>query len=438
VRNEIGVSDPQSPLLFGRGGGASPFRFRGSALFDWIRNNDPWARALSVSRKDRGAILPLGRAKQHAYWYSLDGRFTTSRYYADTVPTWVNQFNARDFLSRYRGKDWTLLLDASKYAEADSVSLENAGREFLFPHRLSNELRAAGNDLTEFPWMDDVTVEFALEGVNRLELGKGPGTDVLSVSLSTTDAVGHRYGPDSREVHDQMLRVDRALGVLIDSLYKLRDSTSIVFALSSDHGVAPFAEKHFEGSSKGRVNARLVLDSARNRLNAMGVDSGTLSLETGIIIIDKARLAAKGVPLDSLVRALRAGFLKLPGVRRVDRVETLDALATKGDVTARRWRNSITPDLGAVLTVTLEPYWYWGTSRTATHGTPHDYDAVVPILFMGPGVKPGRYAQPIRTVDVAPTLAALIGVVPTETLDGRVLREIIVGGPRLAPRIRRR
>ena len=111
VTNAIGVGDPQSPVLFGRVGGASPFRFRGSALFDWIRIDDPASRALSVSRKDRGAILPIGRAKQQAYWYSGDGRFTTSRYYADTLPTWVQRFNARDFLSRYRGKDWTLLLD---------------------------------------------------------------------------------------------------------------------------------------------------------------------------------------------------------------------------------------------------------------------------------------------------------------------------------------
>lgn len=438
VRNEIGVADPQSPLLFGRGGGASPFRFRGSALFDWIRNNDPWARALSVSRKDRGAILPLGRAKQQVYWYSLEGRFTTSRYYADTIPTWVKRFNERDFLSRYRGKEWTLLLDASKYPEPDSVALENGGRNFVFPHRLTDELRAAGNDLTEFPWMDEVTVEFALDGVHQLDLGKGPGTDVLAVSLSSTDAVGHRYGPDSRELHDQLLRVDRTLGVLIDSLFRMRDSSTIVFALSADHGVAPYPEKHFGDTLRGRVDARLVIDSARSRLVAMGIETDALTLETGIIILDRARLAAKGVNADSVVRALRAGFLKIPGVKRVDRVETLAALAAKGDVVARRWQNSITPDLGAVLTVTLEPYWYWYNVRYSTHGTPHDYDAAVPIVFAGAGVKPGRYRQAIRTVDIAPTLAELIGVKPTEPLDGRVLKEIITGPTRLAPRVRRR
>ena len=127
VLNELGVADPQSPLLFGRGGGASPYRFRGSALFDWMRTRDQFSRALSVSRKDRGAILPLGRAKQQVYWYSLDGRFTTSRYYADTVPTWVQQFNAREFLKPYLGAEWNTMLPASQYPEPDSAVIENQG-----------------------------------------------------------------------------------------------------------------------------------------------------------------------------------------------------------------------------------------------------------------------------------------------------------------------
>jgi predicted AlkP superfamily pyrophosphatase or phosphodiesterase len=432
VTNSIGVGDAQSPALFGRVGGASPYRFRGSSLFDWIRTKDSTARALSVSRKDRGAILPLGRAKQHVYWYSGDGRFTTSRYYADTLPTWVQQFNARDFMSRYRGKEWTLLLDASAYNEPDSVRLENRGRDFVFPHRLSNETRQAGIDFEEFPWMDDVTVEMALEGVEQLGLGKGPGVDLLSVSLSTTDAVGHRYGPDSRELHDQVLRADRALGVLIDSLYKLRDSTRIVFALSSDHGVAPFPELHFAGdTSKGRAVVGPVVDSARKRLVELGVPGRALTFGTGIVILHRDELLAKKINADSVVRAMRSALLATRGVQRVDRVETLAGLAAKGDSVARRWSHSLPPDLPAVLIVTLQPYWYWYTVRSATHGQPHSYDARVPVIFAGAGVKGGRYTEVAHTVDVAPTLAALIGVQPTERIDGGVLREIIATPPRV-------
>ena len=386
---------------------------------------DQFSRALSVSRKDRGAILPLGRAKQDVYWYSLDGRFTTSRYYGDTIPTWVKKFNDTNFLARYLGTDWKLLLAESEYPERDSVSIENSGKEFTFPHRLSADPRIGGNDIVEFPWMDDVTADFALAGVNALELGKGPTVDVLAVSFSTTDAVGHRYGPDSRELHDQLLRVDRAIGKLIDSLYKLRDSTRIVFALGSDHGVAPFPELHFTGTDpdRGRVDPRPVIDSARSALATRGVEGDALLLQSGIISLDRARLAAHSVNSDSVVEALRVAMLKRKGVARVDRVSTLAAKAAKGDKIARRWSHSIPPDFKAVLTVTLDPYYYWYTVRYATHGTPNDYDARIPIIFMGPMFKPGTYTKEVHSVDIAPTLAAAMGIEPTEPLDGHVLTE---------------
>ncbi len=435
VLNEIGVADPQAPLLFGRGGGASPYRFRGSALFDWVRTADQFSRALSVSRKDRGAILPLGRAKQNVFWYSLDGRFTTSRYYADTIPSWVARFNDTNFLARYLGKDWNLLLPATAYPEKDSVAIESQGKDFTFPHRLSADVKVGGNDLTEFPWMDDVTVDFALAGVNALDLGKGPTLDVLAVSLSTTDAVGHRYGPDSRELHDQVLRVDRALGKLIDSLFKLRDSTRIVFALGADHGVAPFPELHFGGTDpdRGRVDPRPVIDSARSRLAARGVEGDALLLQSGIISLDRRRLAAHGVNADSVVEAVRAALLKQKGVLRVDRVRTLAAAATKGDKIARRWLHSVPPDLKAELTVTLQPYFYWYTVRYATHGTPNDYDARIPILFMGPMFRAGTYPGEVYSVDIAPTLAAALGITPTEAVDGRVLTEALRTTPSRKP-----
>lgn len=427
VLNEIGVLDPQSPLLFGRGTGASPFRFRGSAFFDWVRARDVNSRALSVSRKDRGAILPLGRAKQQVFWYSLDGRFTTSRYYGDTVPSWVQAFNARDFTAPFLGAEWTLLLDPSAYPEPDSVATEHGGRDFVFPHRLSADRRAGTNAFVEYPWMDDVTVDFALAGVNALDLGAGPSMDVLAVSLSTTDAVGHRYGPNSRELHDQVLRVDRALGRLIDSLYVLRDSARIVFALSADHGVTPLPQETFPGTdpARGRVDTRPVIAAARRALVARGVEPDALELQAGIISLDRERLTAHGVNRDSVATALRTALMKLPGMLRVDRVSTLAAAAARGDKIGRRWFHSIPADMDAVLTVTFKPNYYRATTTETSHGSPHDLDAQIPIIFMGPMFRPGHYATPVRTVDVAPTLGAATNRAPIEPVDGRVLREAL-------------
>lgn len=430
VRNELGVLDAQSPLVDGgRGTGASPYRFRGSSFFDWMRARDPLTRGLSVSRKDRGAILPLGRAKQSAFWYSTDGRFVTSRYYADTLPTWVKTFNARDAVAALDGATWSPLLPASSYAERDDVARENSGRDFTFPHALPTDRARRASQLAEYPVMDSLTVAFALAGIEAMELGGRTSTDFLAVSLSTTDAVGHRYGPDSRELHDQVLRVDRYLGQLIDSLYRLRDSSRILIALSSDHGVAPFPELYFAGndSTRGRVDVRPVLDRARATLLAAGVEGDAIEQEAGIIVLDTARLRAHGVSVDSTVDALHDQLRAVRGVMRVDRVPELEARAAQGDVFAKRWRNAIPDDMDAVLTVTVAPYHYWITYTNAGHGMPHEYDMRVPITFYGPAFVAGRYERAARTVDLVPTLASVLGVPPVEPIDGRPLLEAIAG-----------
>jgi len=441
VRNAAGVQDPQTPLLLGsKGGGASPFRFRGSALFDWIRSDNQWSQALSVSRKDRGAILPLGRAHQNVYWYGLDGNFTTSRYYADTLPTWVSKFNARQMFQSYLGQTWNLLLPTTDYVEPDSQPIENLGKDFLFPHKLDPDVKKALDGFTEVPWMDEITAAFGLNGVNELKLGLGNGTDVLAMSLSTTDAIGHRYGPDSRELHDQLLRLDRTLGKFLDSLFVLRDSSTIILALSSDHGVSPFPGLHFAGtdSSRGKVNIKPLMDATRSRLIALGVESDVLDFESGMIMLQRERLRAKGINVDSVVRNLKAQWSALPGIQSVYAKEELPALAKSGNVIARRWLHAIPDNLEAVLAVSLKPYYYWSTVNYATHGTPNQLDAWVPIVFAGPPFKPGRYTRAVFTVDVAPTLAAALGIAPIEPIDGKILKEALRPlAPATAPTARR-
>src|SRR5512142_2718285 len=184
VLNAIGVPDSRSPLIGGGGPGASPFRFRGTTLFDWMKAKDGRSRALSVSRKDRGAILPIGKSKQNVYWYAANGNFTTSTYYGDTLPTSLQAFNGERIPLQYAGKAWEPMLRVSAYPEPDTVFVEDLGREPAFPHRLSPDSVQAARDIIAFPWMDDITVQFALAGVNALKLGQGPAPDLLAVSLS--------------------------------------------------------------------------------------------------------------------------------------------------------------------------------------------------------------------------------------------------------------
>ncbi len=423
VRNAAGVQDPQAPLLGGGGPGASPFRFRGGTLIDWMRLDDPRSRALSVSRKDRGAILPLGRAQQQAFWYASDGRFTTSTYYADTLPSWVRRFNARRTPIRMAGQAWTPLLAASEYPEPDSVAIENGGRDFVFPHVLPTDSAAAVQAFAGFPWMDQLTLDAALEGVKQMDLGAGPQPDLLAVSLSTTDAIGHRYGPDSRELHDQILRLDRMLGVFLDSLYTLRDSARVVVALTADHGVTSFPEVNPGGAAAAsyHVDADALNAWLRAELRGMGMDSATAEFDDGILMVDRRAFATAGREPVALADRFVARAQDLPGVQRADRVRDLARGDTVGDAVTRRWLHMIPADAPVEVAVTLEPGHVWGHSAYAAHGSPHDDDAHVPLIFYGAAFRAGRYDQTVRVVDIAPTLARLLGVEPAELLDGRVL-----------------
>jgi predicted AlkP superfamily pyrophosphatase or phosphodiesterase len=425
ILNARGVEDPEAPLLGGGGPGASPRRFRGTALIDWMRSKDSKSRALSVSRKDRGAILPLGRAKEQVFWYGLDGHFTTSRYYADTLPTWVERFNARRLPQQYMDSVWIPSLPVASYPEPDTVAVEDLGREPAFPHRLPSDTAQAMATFIAFPWMDDVTVRLALEGVNALKLGAGSSTDLLAVSLSSTDAVGHRFGMASRELHDQMLRVDRALGLLIDSLYKVRDSSSIIFALTADHGATmpPEVAKPAPGKPQPiRVDFSPFIGGFYRSLLARGVDTLAFDYQDGILFLDPVGLKKAKLNPDSVTRWFATEAKKQPGIARADLFKSILSGDTLHDMMTRRWRHAVPPDMPVAVVVTLEEGNVFGRVPPGFHSSGWDADAHVPLVFYGAPFKAGKYEEFARIVDLAPTLAQVIGVKPTETLDGHVLR----------------
>lgn len=422
VSNVLGVLDSTAPLLGIQGPGASPARFRGTEFFDWLKAAEPEARALSVSRKDRGAILPIGRARESVYWYQ-SGYFTTSRYYADSLPAWVRVFNGRRVPERAAGATWDLLLPARDYPEPDSVPYENGGVGFTFPHRLPADSGQAALALAGVPTMDSVTLAFALEGVRALQLGGRGATDLLAVSLSTTDAIGHAFGPDSREIHDQVLRLDRYLGWFLQQLFVRYGKGNVLVVLTADHGVTPFPER---SRGLGRPNAvRVVPDSVIARVDAAldgrAGNGQWLQFDTGMLLDpERAQLVARGVNVDSVVADVATRLRALPGVARVDRPADL---ATDTDVVARRWLHQIAPDAGVELVVTLAPYsiWSYPDLPIAMHGQPTELDAHVPLILWGAGIRAGTYAERVSTVDIAPTLARLLDLTPAEPLDGHVL-----------------
>ena len=427
MSNSAGVVDPQVRLLVGGPNepGASPSRFQGTTLFDWMYAKDRRSRALSVSRKDRAAILPIGRATQEVYWYSSTGQFTTSTYYRDTLPAWVREFNARRVPHQFAGKAWTLLKPETAYPEPDSVPFENGGRNFVFPYAFSEDSARAAAAIANTPKHDSVIALFALDGLQRLGIGRGPQTDLLAVSFSATDAVGHTWGPDSREAHDNQIRLDQTLGWFLDSLYKLRDPSTVIVALTADHGVQPIprlAKQRGEaGANEGLiVSLRDQVGAVRSALAAKGVDSLAFDSDLQLIWLDRGAVAAKGLNADSILDGFAAAVRQVPGVARVDRMRDIRRADFSADPIARRWSHQVAEGAPVDLVITLTRYSYW-YNATATHGSPYDLDAHVPIIFLGPWVKPGRYGEFARVVDMGPTLAAIAGVTPLEKLDGVVL-----------------
>ena len=425
MANRIGVEDDAAPLLGAPGMiGASPRRFQGTTLVDWLRTLNSGSRTLSVSMKDRGAILPVGRSRADVYWYALDGRFTTSAYYRDTLPAWVARFNGRRLPQSFAGKSWTPLLPDSAYKEADSVRIEMNGGEFAFPHRIPDDSAQAANFIRVTPWMDEVTLSLALDGLRTLALGATRRTDVLAISLSATDLIGHGYGPDSKEMHDNILRLDRNLGVFLDSLFKLRDSSRVAIALTGDHaiGTIPELTPLSVQPRPVRVDAAALAAKLAGLVAAAKIDSNLVVLDRQIVLVDRNALKSRQQTLDSVLTAFSQQIKTLPGVARVDRFRDLLRGDTINDPITRRWVHQFPAQSNVELVITLTPFSIF-SGLVATHGSPYDYDTHVPLIFWGSWFKPGKYSEFVRTVDIAPTLAEIAGVKPGERIDGVVLRK---------------
>ncbi|MDB4874497.1 MAG: type phosphodiesterase/nucleotide pyrophosphatase [Gemmatimonadetes bacterium] len=430
ISNNRGVPDATAPLIAANGAGASPRRFNGTTLYDWMLVRDSSARVLSVSRKDRGAILPIGRAKGDVYWFA-DGKFTTSRYYADTLPAWVRDFDARIPYDRLANTRWDLLLPAAQYPEPDSVWAENGGADNTFPHTLpaADALRSG---IQQYPWMDSLTLAFALDGVRATRVGKrsiesmmpNAMPDLLSISLSTTDAIGHAFGPDSREIHDQVLRVDRWLGQFFASLEQEVPASRIVYVLTGDHGIAPLPELAAARTGRGgRLWLGDIANATEAALEQRYHTEFSIEFDNGLMFGDVAAMHARGIDVDSIAHAIVAAGTARRGVS-VGFTPT--ALATSSDSVAVRWRRTLPSNVGWIVAFGAAPDYVWSPGKTsAEHGTPNALDLSVPISFVGANVVTGRYEQLVRTVDIAPTLAMLIGVTPTEAIDGMALGDIV-------------
>jgi predicted AlkP superfamily pyrophosphatase or phosphodiesterase len=446
------VSDTSEKVLGGKPDdrASSPRRLMSSTVGDELRlvTNDR-SKVIGVSIKDRSAILPAGRNANAAYWFSItSGTMVSSTYYFDQLPAWVASFNNPRPADQYFGKKWERLLPESEYikrAGPDSPTWETvtaAGDTNSFPHTVTGGASAPGPAFyTHFdhsPYSNELVLSFAQQAISNEQLGQDDDTDVLTVSFSGNDYVGHRYGPYSHEAMDVAVRTDRQIATLLDFVHAKVGLSNTLIALTADHGVAPIPEHAGAiGLGGARIKTADFLAAIRNRIKARynaddyiyKFDDNGLPRDgfmNGNVYFNYSALERDKVNAEELAQLVGTAALTVPGVARYfTRAQLLRGATSITDPIERRVLHGFYPSRSGDVVLIAEPFKYLGDTITATHGSAYSYDTHVPTIIMGAGVIPGRYLEPATPADIAPTLSALLGITPPPNATGRVLIEAL-------------
>lgn len=426
------VEDVDSPLvgLVMRPGmvvtpkmGRSPRNFLGTTVGDRLKATyGSAAKVFGVADKDRSSILMSGPKADGAYW-GEDGVFVTSTYYRRELPRWVKDFNAAHPPEADFGRVWERLLDPAIYDKVqgpDDATGEYVGGGFTrtFPKKIDGGKPEISNlfywALDYAPWNNDLVEEMAERLVLEEKLGVDDVPDLLCVGFSQTDRIGHNYGPDSHEVMDSYLRLDRTLARLLGFLDQ-HFRGEYLLVLTADHGATPIPEQTLEKRGPGAAG-RLSADDVDKPLRAglaaaLGeppADSYWALRDGSNFRLNRVALAAKQIDPATAARALRDVLLKIPGIGEAWTREELLGTAPL-DAFGERMRRSFNAERSGDVVFILKPYWLGGVVPTG-HGSPYDWDSHVPLLWLGAGIQPGTHPEPVHTEDLAPTLARLLGV----------------------------
>jgi predicted AlkP superfamily pyrophosphatase or phosphodiesterase len=396
------------------GPGASPHNLMASTLGDELKLATQGAsRVFAIALKDRASVLPGGFAANAAYFLDhQSGAWITSTYYYSQLPSWVAQFNSSGHAEKYWNREWK---DASGNALRTTSKQGANGRP-------ANFYDVVGVT----PFANDYEFEFARELIAREKLGAGPATDLLSISLSANDILGHAVGPDSPQMVEMVLTTDRQLASFFQFLGKQIGLSNVWLALSADHGVAPT----IEADEKLHIPALVISnDDLRKKMNAAlaakaGHEAEFVSRADGsIVFLSQEAFASTNMSEADAERAA-ADALKQLGARDAFTKAQLAAGDVRNDAMGHRYLLSYSPLGGWWVMVVPPPYSL--SRRTGTdHGTPYAYDAHVPLAFYGSAFRPGVYHSHAEPVDMAATLASLLGINAPSSAVGRVLVEAL-------------
>jgi predicted AlkP superfamily pyrophosphatase or phosphodiesterase len=431
--------DPAHPVLEAAlsNDDVSPANLMAETLADRLRlSTQERGKAIALSGKARSAIPLAGRLGQ-AYWYDETvGKFVTGTWYTKELPGWLKAFNTSNPPEAWFGKPWEPLLPRTEYTGEDDRAYEGEhyGLGRTFPHPLTGGLNAPGpHAYTAFaisPLAMDHTVRAARAALEGEGLGKDEVPDLLAVSISATDRVYHQYGPTSWEMQDTLYRLDKAVGDLVALAEKAAGGrANLLVVLTADHGGAAVPEQWAaSGVAAERVNPTALSKELTEALRAQFGGDITATVEELDVYLGGKTLEGGKVDGAAVRRAAAAWLGKHPSVvLAVPRDDLYSAPDVAGLVEPLR-RGYYPGRSGDVLYV-VKPFHVISAASTGTnHGTPYAYDRQVPVVFAGRGVKPGIYAQPISTTDVAPTVAALLEMGAPASAEGTPRAEAITIG----------
>jgi predicted AlkP superfamily pyrophosphatase or phosphodiesterase len=416
-------------------GQKSPHRLQVATLADQNRLHTQFlGKTISVSIKDRAAILSGGHTANAAYWFygKNEGRWITSSFYRDSLPSWVQQYNQSGFADEYV-KQWDLLYDASNYTESDEDNspyeqLLKGKKAPVFPYDL--EALKSQNDgysiISETPYGNTMTTDFAIKAIQNEALGQDEITDFLTVSYSSTDYIGHNFGVNSIEIQDTYLRLDQDIARLLSFLDNQVGANEYTLYLTSDHGVShvPSFLKDVQipaGYFNGRDFKKQLKMFAKNTFG----DAAVLkNISNKQLFLDHTLLALSGISLQEATSLFVEEIYKYSGISRVYTSEQIMHFNPLDKIQARLLKGYHPKRSGDVWFV-LEPNTISYSPRGTTHGSGYSYDTHAPLIFYGKGIKKGMTSEPTYISDISPTIASLLGIATSSSSTGNVIAKAL-------------
>ena len=410
--------------------GTSPKNLRVETVGDTLKRAHPQAKVITISGKDRGAILPAGKTGTPYMYQSKSGEFATSTFYMKEHPGWVKAFNAAKPADRYFRTEWKLLLPETAYARSLPDSQPWYGKGGKLPKVLGD-----GQDkpdakfyasLLPSPYADELSLAFARAAIEGEGLGADDVPDILSVSLSGHDYINHQYSAESRLSHDHLLRLDRMFQEFFAYLDQKVGRDRYVAVLTADHGFMPAPElSKSKGLDAGRLDATKMLARLNEGLaKKFGEGKWARGLSAQGVLFDHKLVASRKVDPKALQDEGKRLLVSEEGIAAVTTRTELETGNIAAKQFARQLERTFDRERSADLQITLKPYWMFASSSgyASTHGSPYEYDSHVPILFYGPAwVSAKRVDARVEVADIAPTLARVLAVPAPSTAEGKPL-----------------